>query len=303
MAGLGARDIRRKIKSINSTKQITKAMELTSTAKLKSSKKRFEASKPYFNTLLSTISDIINSERSLKNTLAAKDEGKAPLVIVVTSYRGLCGGYNVNVLKEALALISRKESYRLITVGKKAKDFFKLRGYQVEKSFEGISEKPDMASATLIGNHAQQLLSEKVVDEVYVVATKMVSTISQVAYVKRVLPVELADLENNASSLGTETREAGLNQEGEKKAKSVINYDPSAEAVLNMLMPKLMVSTVLSALVEAAVAEQAARRNAMESATDNAQEMIDTLVLSYNQARQAAITQEITEIVGGANAL
>lgn len=292
MAGLGARDIRRKIKSINSTKQITKAMELTSTAKLKSSKKRFEASKPYFNTLLSTIRDIINTEKALKKELASSGEAKKPLVIVITSDRGLCGGYNVNVLKEALALIQTKEDYRLITVGKKAKDFFKVRGYAIEKSFEGISEKPEMASAVLIGTLAQQLLNDKVVDEVYLAATKMVSTISQMAYVKRILPVDLADL-------GME--EAGGAEP--KKAGSVINYDPSAEAVLNMLMPKLMVSTLLAAMIEAAVAEQAARRNAMESATDNAQEMIDTLVLSYNQARQAAITQEITEIVGGANAL
>lgn len=303
MAGLGARDIRRKIKSINSTKQITKAMELTSTAKLKSSKKRFEASKPYFNTLLSTIRDIINSERSLRTTLAAKAEGKSPLLIVITSDRGLCGGYNVNVLKEALALISKKENYRLITVGKKAKDFFRARGYAIEKSFEGISEKPDMVSATLIGNLAQQLLKDKAVDEVYVVATKMVSTISQLAYAKRVMPVDLAELDMAEAPIDSPLREGVGAGSEEKKAGSVINYDPSAEAVLNMLMPKLMVSTVLAAMIEASVAEQAARRNAMESATDNAQEMIDTLVLSYNQARQAAITQEITEIVGGANAL
>lgn len=292
MAGLGARDIRRKIKSINSTKQITKAMELTSTAKLKSSKKRFEASKPYFNTLLSTIGDIINSEQSLKKTLATPAEGRSALIVVITSDRGLCGGYNVNVLKEALSLISTKENCRLITVGKKARDFFKIRGYAVEKSFEGVSEKPDMATAALIGNLAQQLLDDKIVDEVHLVATKMLSTISQMAYSKRLMPVDLADLEEHAPG------------EGEaRKAHSVINYDPSAEAVLSMLMPKLMVSTLLAAMVEAAVAEQAARRNAMESATDNAQEMIDILVLSYNRARQAAITQEITEIVGGANAL
>lgn len=284
MAGLGARDIRRKIKSINSTKQITKAMELTSTAKLKSSKKRFESSRPYFNAVISMVNEIAQSEKNLKHPLITKSEGKTPLVIVVTSDRGLCGGYNVNVLKEAVALIKQKENYKLITVGKKARDFFKARGYQIEKSIEGISEKPDAASAMLIANLSTQLLEEKAVDEVCLVATRMVSTISQLAFNKRLAPMDVVDGEP-------------------KKTSYVLNYDPSMEGVLDILMPRIMMSNIYGALIEAAVAEQAARRNAMESATDNAQEMIDTLVLSYNQARQAAITQEITEIVGGANAL
>lgn len=289
MAGMGARDIRRKIQSINSTKQITKAMELVSTAKLKKNRTRFEATRPYFTKVLQTINDIFSKEKTLNHELIARREVKNSLFIILTADRGLCGGYNVNVLKTALLEMNKVENPKILAVGRKAREFFGARGFEIVETFEHISENPTNEDAVQIKNLALKLYLDKEVDEIYLISTKMLSTISQLSYSFKLLPLALdeekSEDENNVSK------------------RSIIRYEPSPEAVLDILMPKFVNSAILGALIESAAAEQAARRNAMESASENAQEMIENLSLSYNRARQAAITQEITEIVGGANAL
>ncbi len=295
MAGMGARDIRRKIKSINSTKQITKAMELVSTAKLKRNRRRFEATKPYFTKVLQTIHDIFDSENNIKHPLVSTREVKSSLFIVLTADRGLCGGYNVNVLKAASAEMAKVKNPKIIAIGRKAREFFSSRGYEIVETFEHISEKPSNEDAKKISELALKLYLDEEVDEIHLVSTKMLSTISQLARSSKVLPLVI---EEDSKS----EEEAEVESEGEDNG-DIVTYAPSPEVVLDILMPKLVNSAVLSALIESSAAEQAARRNAMESASENAQEMIENLSLSYNQARQAAITQEITEIVGGANAL
>ncbi len=295
MAGVGARDIKRKIKSINNTKQITKAMELVSTAKLKKNKARFENTKPYFHKVINTVEDVLLNETRVKHPLMESREVNKSLYIIIAADKGLCGGYNVNVLKAGVNAIDYVDKTKLITIGKKARDFFTKRDYDVVESYIGISEKPKYEDAKKIFQVAKKLYLQNEVDEVNIVYTEMLSSISLEPTVKRLLPMNIyenKDEEDKTVSLGEE-----------EFVSDLISYEPSPESVMDMLIPKYIESIIYGALIETAAAEQSARRNAMESASDNAEEMIESLTLHYNQARQAAITQEISEIVGGANAL
>ncbi len=290
MAGTGARDIKRKIKSVNSTRQITKAMELVSTAKLKANRRRFDSTKPFFDKTFNTIHDIFKNEKNLNHPMINPREVKSSLIIMITGDRGLCGGYNVNILRETERLMSGLNEVKLITVGKKAKDYFSRRNYDIVQSFEGISEKPEKKDAKAISDKAIEMFKNEEVDEIYIVSTEMVSTISQIAGHIKLVPMSF-DLADNADEVE------------DNKRHNITTYTPSVEAVLDTIIPMYVNSTILGSLIESSCAEQAARRNAMENASDNAKEMIESLSLTYNQARQAAITQEITEIVGGASAL
>ncbi len=291
MAGMGMRDIKRKIKSINSTKQITKAMELVSTAKLKKARDRLDSTKPYFETVKQTIWDIFENSKDVKHEYLEVRDVKKTLYIVITGDRGLCGGYNINAIKMALEDIKGKDKATLIPIGLKARDYFQKRDYELAGEYTHISENPDFKHAREIGKIALDLYSEQEIDEVKLVYTEFVSTISQQPRIVKLLPVV---------NEKQETEDLAEDTEDEFK---YVSYEPSPEAVLGYLIPKYIASTIYGGLVESSASEQAARRVAMESATDNAEDMIDDLTLSFNQARQAAITQEISEIVGGAEAL
>lgn len=285
MAGMGTRDIKRKIKSINSTMQITKAMELVSTAKLKRAKDRLELTKPYFETVYGTIQELLRSEKNLKHEYLTKREVKKTLYIVITGDRGLCGGYNNNAMKLVTEDMTDKSKGALLTIGRKSRDFFSKNGFEVMKEMVHVSENPQYAHAQEIARTVLKWFANEKVDEIKLVYTEMQSTISQEAKMIQLLPV---------TSDGTESVSA---------RRGYTNYEPSPEAVLGYVIPKYVESVIFGALIESSASEQAARRMAMESASDNAGEMIDSLTLSFNQARQSAITQEISEIVGGAEAL
>ncbi|MBE0449881.1 MAG: ATP synthase F1 subunit gamma [Clostridia bacterium] len=285
MAGSGTRDIKRKIRSVNSTMQITKAMELVSTAKLKRARNRMDITKPYFDTIQSAVTDILGSDRSIKTRYISDKEIVKTLYIVITSDRGLCGGYNANVIKKALENVTGKENAQFLTIGRRGNDVLSRHDYNVVDSFLYISEKPEHIHASQISKIAIELYNKGEVDAIQLVYTRFASTISQVATALQLLPIERSEFEENDEMM------------------EFINYEPSPEDVLRYIIPKYVESTIYGGLIESAASEQAARRVAMESASDNAEEIIDELVLFYNQARQAAITQEISEIVGGAEAL
>lgn len=286
MAGMGMRDIKRKIKSFNNMKQITKAMELVSTAKLRRTRDRLDKVKPYFETVNNTIQDILKSADNIKHQYISQREIKKSLYIVITADRGLCGGYNINAIKKALESVEDKEKASFIVIGQKAKGYFSKRGYEIIGEYLQISEKPEYNHAKDIGRLALQLYEEGKIDEIKLIYTQFASTISQIPQEIKLLPVSKQEEEMK-----------------EEKEFKYVSYEPSPGEVLDYLIPKYIESTIFGGLVESAASEQAARRMAMESATDNAEEMIGDLTLSFNQARQAAITQEITEIVGGAEAL
>jgi F-type H+-transporting ATPase subunit gamma len=288
MAGAGAREIKRKIRSVNSTRQITKAMELVSTAKLKRAKDRVDITRPYFETVMRTVQDIMENEKSLKHDYLNVRDVQKTLYIVVSADRGLCGGYNINILKTTGADMESPDKSNVITIGKKARDFFKKNEIESLGEYVYISEKPTFSHAQDIARKCLKLFSDEKVDEIKLVYTRLISTIAQEPAILKLLPIEVPEGEENTT---------------ENEMQEFVTYEPSAEAVLSYVIPKYMESTIFGALVESSAAEQAARRIAMENASDNADDMIAELSLTYNQARQAAITQEISEIVGGAEAL
>lgn len=285
MAKESMQDIKRRIKSVGSTKQITNAMELVSSSKLKKARKRLAKTEPYFLTVSRSIKDILATSRGISHPMLEKREVKNRCYIIVTSDRGLCGGYNVNIIKKVEADLDSKENTKMITIGQKGRSHFNRRNYDVKGSFVNISEDPTFMDATQIGNMALKLYEKGEVDEVNIAYTQFKSTINHEPTILKLLPAE------NIAKEDTEGK------------RILTEYEPSPEVVLDYLIPKYIRSTIYGAMIESSASEQGARRMAMESATDNAQEMIDDLNLKYNRARQAAITQEIAEIVGGAEAL
>lgn len=280
------RDIKRRIKSVNSTKQITKAMELVSSAKLRKARERLEKSRPYFETIERTVREIIASTKGIQHEFINARTVKKALYIVIAADRGLCGGYNANVIRTAVDDMQGKDAVSVVTVGQKARDFFRKRNYDLDGEFIHISEKPSYSDAQNIGRLCVELYKQQIVDEVHLVYTKFISTINQKPAILKLLPLEVNPEEVNI-----------------KEREEVMEYDPSPEAVLEYVILKYIDSMIYGALVESSTSEQGARRVAMENATDNAEEMIEGLRLKFNRARQASITQEIAEIVGGANAL
>ncbi len=281
-----ARDIKRRIKGITNTKQITKAMELVASAKLRRTRAKLEKTRPYYNTVLSSIQEVLASTSNIKHPFLEVRDVKKSLYIVITGDRGLAGGYNSNVIRMVEKDIEdKKDEVSFITVGLKAYDYFKGRDYDIRGEFSGISEEPHFCDAKRITKMALDLYKKEEVDEIIIAYTEFHSTLLQEAKLLKLLPSE------------------NVNNIENKKKRSIIEYEPSPEEVLEYLIPKYVESSVYGALIESSSSEQGARRTAMGAATDNAEEMIEELELSYNRARQAAITMEISEIVTGVEAL
>lgn len=278
------REIKRRIKGIGSTRQITKAMELVSSTKVRKRRIKLEKTRPYYNTVLKSIKEVLKNV-NINHPLLQEREVKKSLYITINADRGLAGGYNSNINR----LIdnkfkNNKDSISLITVGTKSRDFFKGRNYNILESFVGISEEPDFSDAREIGKLAMDLYIKGEIDEINVVFTEFVSTISYKPQIIKLLPSEKIKKE-------------------EGKPSAIVDFEPSPEEVLEYLIPKYVESSIYGALIEASTSEQSARRSAMSAATDNANEIIDELNMVYNRARQSAITMELSEIVAGAEAL
>jgi F-type H+-transporting ATPase subunit gamma len=278
-------DIKRRIKSVTSTRQITKAMELVATAKLKRARTKLDASKPYFNTILASITEIMTHTRGIKHPFIDIRETKSSLYIVITGDRGLAGGYNSNICKLVEQEIESKEDVKIISIGSKGRDFFRRKGYEIIKSYTGVSETPSLQVSQEISREISKLYLSQEIDEIFIVYTEFISTISYEPICLKLLPVNIDK------------------EEVEKEYPVIFRYEPSPESVLGYLIPKYLNSVIYGACIESSASESGARRVAMENATDNAEEMIEDLQLVYNRARQASITQEITEIVAGADAL
>lgn len=285
------RDIKRRIKSVSSTQQITKAMNLVASSKLTKAKNRFNDTKPYFNAVQKVIAEIVKGSGGVNSEYLKDREVKNTAVIVVSGDRGLCGGYNTNVCKTAYGLIEGKES-SVITIGSKAKDYFSHKHTNIVQEYRGISENPEYGDALVLGEKVIKMFADKEVDEVYIAYTEYISTIASEPKLLKLLPLDPKDFKDNTEDSEENTQNLTLTI-----------YEPDDEEVLNYVIPKYVNTVIYGALVESAVCELGARMTAMDSATENATEMIGKLNLVYNRARQGAITQEITEIVSGSNAL
>lgn len=288
MAGAGIKEIKTRINSVNSTKQVTKAMELVASSKMRKAKDRALAARPYFGTMYDTVRDIATNTRGVRNVFLKQREVKNKCYIVVAGDRGLAGGYNSNIMKLVLSHMGDKKE-KVMPIGKKANEFFAKRGYDILKSAESV-EKCGYEETLAFAQEAMDLYKKGEVDEVYMVYTEFVSPLTQRPKLLKVIPLAFDKEENK------ETKE--------QSAKGTrVQYLPSAEVVLGHIIPKYVSGIVYDGVIESFASEQAARRTAMSSANDNADEMLSNLELSYNRARQSAVTQEITEIVGGVEAL
>ena len=280
MATVSTKEIKNRIRSMESTKQITRAMEMVAASKLRQAQNRVGSSRPYFEILLSTIGNIVDSTQDLSSPYLTARPVKRSAYVVIAGDRGLAGGYNSNVLKLAYEHMTGKDAV-VLPIGKKAVDFFKAR--KVPMLVENYREAEDLGVSDCF-TAAKQLCKayqNRELDEIYVVYTNFVSVLSQTPEVLKLLPLEHKVPEG-------------------KKIKPDVLYEPDSVEVLDRIVPEYIGGALYGALCESRAAEQAARRTAMDSATQNADEMIADLSLKFNRARQAAITQEITEIVAGA---
>jgi F-type H+-transporting ATPase subunit gamma len=289
-------DIKRRIKSVNSTKQITHAMELVASAKLRKSRELAEGRRPYFEAMIESMGRIVEKSGSTRNIFMNQREVKKVAYIVITGDKGLAGGYNVNVAKLVEDHVANKEDAVIYAVGSRGRDHFRNRDYNIQGEYLGISERPNFFNAREVTAVVMEGFKNGEYDEVYIAYTKFISTISQHAHLMKLLPLSVEDLKPVKKAEVVEN-------EGKSKDLTVMLYEPEPEELLTYLIPNFVSSTVYGSMIESAASEQGARRTAMESATTNANEMIDALTLKFNRVRQAAITQEISEIVGGAEAL
>lgn len=283
MASGNMKDIKRRIRSVESTMQITKAMELVASSKLRRAKERVEQTRPYFYALQETVSRVLRENR-FSNIYTEQRAVKKSLFVVIAGDRGLAGGYNAGVLKLATAEMADKQ-VSVVTIGKKAQEYFAKRDYEVLADYPGVAETLTISDMQPITADLLARFRAGEIDEIYLCYTAFVSPMTQEPRIVRLLPA------------------APQNQGAQTKKNGAVECDPSPETVLHAIIPEYIGGTIYGAVVESYASEQSARRMAMESASDNASEMIEDLNLSYNRARQAAITQEITEIVAGSGAV
>ena len=301
------RDIKRRRESITSTSQITKAMKLVSTVKLQKAKGRAEESKPYFEKMYETVSGMLAKTGSINNPYLAGSDKEGPKktgIIVITSNRGLAGGYNSNIVKLVNNAGFDKENTLIYPVGRKGQESLRRLGYEMSDDFNDVMNKPLFGDAVSIGKTVTGDLESGKIDEVYLAYTVFKNTMTQIPRLLKILPFTEEDLEGE-SDMGdlANDEEVAKKAEEPKGAQALMNYEPEEEETLSYIIPMYMNSLIFGALVEATASENGARMQAMDNATSNAEEMIDTLGLQYNRARQAAITQELTEIVAGATAI
>jgi F-type H+-transporting ATPase subunit gamma len=284
------RELKRRIRSIGKTRQITRTMEMVATSKLKRSSDRVHAARPYAERLAEVIGRLLDPELRERYPLLRQPETvRRAAVVLITSNRGLAGAFNVNLIREARSLIGRLRQQNvdvdLHIIGRKGISFFRFQRARIASERTDISDRPTMDDATSVIDPLREQFERGDLDEVYVIYAQFRSALSTPPATLRVLPVA-----------------ADGSDDGAQRTQSYI-LSPSADEILDQLLPLHVRNSVYRALVETAAAEQGARRTAMKNATDNAGDMLDTLTRTYNRARQAQITQEIAEIVGGAAAL
>ncbi|MCK8816392.1 ATP synthase F1 subunit gamma [Natroniella sulfidigena] len=279
------RDIKRQIASVENTKKITKAMKLVAAAKLRRLQERAENAKPFFEKTRKTLANVTAKIDNRLHPLLEERDVKKVGYFLITGDRGLAGPYNNRVIKEVETSIEadQKEN-NLITVGKKGRDYFKRQDVEIISEYLELEDSPTFHNAANFAQEVVELYQEEIFDEIYLVYTDFKSVINQEVKKIKLLPVDPDDMEPE----NPDTRYL---------------YEPSPEEVLSVVLPQYIKNIIFGALLQSKASEFASRMTAMDSATDNAEEMIEELTLSYNRARQAAITQELSEIVGGAEAL
>ena len=272
------RDIKHRKESIQSTEQITKAMKLVSTVKLQKSRTKAEESKPYYDMMYDTICSMLRKSGNIEHKYLKAGDSKKKAVIAITSNRGLAGGYNNNIVKLVTGAEGlTPENAVIYAIGRKGKDSFVRKGYEIAEDYSEVINEPIYRDAADVTAELLDAFGQNQIGEIYLAYTSFKNTVTHI-------PVEAGDA-------------------GEKTDLVLMNYEPNEDQVLDSIIPKYMSSLIYGALLEAVASENGARMTAMDSATNNAEEMIEELGLAYNRARQGSITQELTEIIAGANAI
>ena len=279
------RDIKRRRGSIQSTQQITKAMKLVSTVKLQRARAGAERSKAYFDSMYSTVNSILSRVGHVEHRYLMPGKSPKKAVIVISSNRGLAGGYNSNVVK----LVTRNEEWNkedivVYAIGSKGRDTLARSGYEIKETLTEVIEAPAYEDAMLLTRRLLEAFEQDEIGEIYLAYTSFKNTVSHVPTLLKLLPVD-------------------FKPEEESTGQAMMNFEPEDEEALDMIIPKYITSLIYGAMVEAVASENGARMQAMDNATSNAEEMISDLALKYNRARQSSITQELTEIIAGAEAL
>ncbi len=286
------RDIKRRKSSIQSTQQITRAMKLVATVKLQHARAEVEKSQTYFEYMYRTVSSMLSRvETSGHPFLTARPGGKKA-VIVITSDRGLAGGYNSNIVRMFLQENFDKEQLLLYTIGGKGREMLLRKGFSIQKDLSQMAETPAYSEAAKLSKELLPLYESGEVSEIYVAYTFFKNTVNFEPKLRKLLPLTQSEDSDEAK------KQAEL-----KEAELLMNFEPSEEQVLDIIIPKYVTSLIYEAMMDASASENAARMQAMDNATGNAEEMIEDLTLKYNRARQGSITQELTEIIAGAEAI
>ena len=288
------RDIKRRKSSIQSTQQITKAMKLVSTVKLQRARQNAEKSEDYFHAMYSTVQSILGRTGSLEHRYLKPGEGGKKAVIVITSNRGLAGGYNSNVVKLITRGDLKDEDLSIYAIGKKGKEALQ-KNYEIKADYSYVIEEPAYADAMAISKEVLSAFENGEISEIYLAYTGFKNTVVHVPTLVKLLPVEVS--EETSGKTGEAVKEA------EDDNRAPMNFEPEDEEALDMIIPKYVTSLIYGGMIEAVASENGARMQAMDSATSNAEDMISDLSLKYNRARQGSITQELTEIIAGASAI
>ncbi len=280
------RDIKRRKSSIQSTQQITKAMKLVATVKLQKARMRAENCDHYFHRMYDTIHSILARTGVIRHPYLQKGQSDKKAVVIISSNRGLAGGYNANVARKLMDYGFSGEEVLLYAVGRKARDYLIRRGYALEKDYSDVIDDPKYGDAEMIGGDILEAFTSGKAGELYLVYTEFKNTVSQEPAVMQLLPVDPGEMSMDRTEKLTP-----------------MNYEPDEETVLGELIPLYINSLIYGAMMESVASENSARMQAMDNATGNAEEMIEELSLLYNRARQNSITQELTEIIAGAEAI
>lgn len=281
----GMRDIKRRIRSVQNTQQITKAMKMVAAAKLRKAQARVVAARPYTDKLQEVLLRLVGTIEDFQHPLLESRPVQKVGYVVLAADRGLCGGYNANILRLAHRTLAEHDNAAVVAVGRKARDYFRRRHFELVRDYVDLGDEPNYIQARELARQITGMYQEGVFDEVHLIYTEFISAIRQKQSIIKLLPIVKPDGEPAPDH------------------QTAYIYEPSPQEVLNTLLPRYVETIVYRALLEAKASEHGARMTAMGAATDNAAELIRKLTLSFNRARQAAITKEISEIVGGAAAL
>ncbi len=279
------RDIKRRRESVRSTGQITKAMKLVATVKLQKARVHALETQPYFDAMFRTVRSVIAHSQGLSSPLTRGNGSKKRAVLLMTSNRGLAGGYNNNIIKTVMSQMSSEDTV-IYPVGRKGRDMLAKRGYEIGNDYSDVINQPLYSDAIAIGKDLLSAFMNGEIGEIWIAYTFFKNTVSHIPKMEKLLPLSAEDFSAD-----------------EDEPDLMMNFEPGEERALELIVPKYLNSLIYGGLIQAFASENGARMQAMDNATSNAEEMMEHLSLQYNRARQSAITQELTEIVAGASAV